>query len=953
MILAVLTPLFGIEGGAKATSESAVAVSAGQFHTCAATTGGAVRCWGRNDRGQLGYGHTDAIGDDETPASVGPVDLGSGRRAVALSAGRFDVCAILDDGSVICWGANTSGSLGYGNAIRIGDDETPAAVGPVDLGPGRKALAISGSFDHRCAILDDGSVRCWGNGLNGKLGYGNTAHVGDNETPGSVGPVDLGVGRTAVAISADQNHSCAVLDNGSVRCWGRSGPQLGYGNLTTIGDNETPGSVGPVDLGPGAHAVGIATGVDHTCAILDDGSVRCWGRGSSGQLGYGNLNTVGDDETPATVGPVDLGSGRTAIAIDAGHGAHTCALLDDASVRCWGHANFAVLGYGNGDMIGDNETPGSVGPLDLGVGKTAVAISAGGLHNCAILDDGKIRCWGYGGEGQLGYADTNDIGDNETPGSAGPVDLGEAAEPAAIIASDPASPANENFPKLRGTVPPGTDSVIIYNDATCSDEAAGGQVSVEEFTTTGGRSAVAVPDNSTTTFAVRTFEFLSGATGPCSEAFTYVEDSQAHITASDPNSPANNNAPRLIGTVPSGTESVIVYNDEVCSDEMIGGRIPADEFTTRGGQSVVPVPDNSMTTFAVRAYQSSTDSTGPCSEGFAYVEDSQANITASDPASPANDNSPRLIGTVPPGTDSVNIYNDAACADEAAGGRISAEEFTTTGGRSAVPVADNSTTTFSVRSYQSATDSAGPCSEGLTYIEESGLPEICDGADNDGDGATDEGFTNTDADDDADCVDTDDDDDGQSDADESACGSDPLDAASLSPDADGNGGPDCGDFDDDNDGVLDGPDNCDLVANADQADTDGDATGDACDATTYRFTGFFAPVDNRPTVNTANAGRTIPMKYRLVELEGTPVSSPSSFVSFSSAKVNCGTLETEGADSIETYTGNSGLKYQGDGNWHFNWATSKSYASSSQGPCRVLTLKLADGSTHNTSFKFK
>ena len=232
-------------------------------------------------------------------------------------------------------------------------------------------------------------------------------------------------------------------------------------------------------------------------------------------------------------------------------------------------------------------------------------------------------------------------------------------------------------------------------------------------------------------------------------------------------------------------------------------------------------------------------------------------------------------------------------------------------------------------------------------------PEVCDGSDNDGDGSADEGFTNTDGDDQADCDDDDDDGDGQSDADELTCGSDPTDATSVSPDADGAGGPDCTDTDDDNDGALDGPDNCDLVANGNQNDTDGDGTGDACDDTTYSFQGFFSPVDNPPTVNAANAGRTIPMKYRLVDLDGSPVSSPSSFVSFSSVKVNCGTLEAEGADSIETYTGNSGLQYHGDGNWHFNWATSKSFASSSQGPCRVLTLKLADGSSHTANFKFK
>jgi hypothetical protein len=76
------------------------------------------------------------------------------------------------------------------------------------------------------------------------------------------------------------------------------------------------------------------------------------------------------------------------------------------------------------DPIGDNETPGSVGPVDLGAGRTAVGISAGGSHTCALLDNGTIRCWGDGAYGKLGYGNTDTIGDNETPGGYGPVSLG-------------------------------------------------------------------------------------------------------------------------------------------------------------------------------------------------------------------------------------------------------------------------------------------------------------------------------------------------------------------------------------------------------------------------------------------------------------------------------------------------------------------------------------------------
>jgi Regulator of chromosome condensation (RCC1) repeat len=243
----------------------------------------------------------------ELSGSVVPVNLGAGRRAVAISAGQVHTCAILDTGAVRCWGLGSSGQLGYGNTNSIGDDETLGGFGPVGLGAGRRAVSISAGAFHTCAILDNGRVRCWGLGDNGRLGYGNTDSIGDGETPGSVGPVDLGVGRRAVAISAGRAHTCAILDNGRVRCWGQGlNGRLGYGNTDTIGDDETPGSVGPVDLGAGRKAVAISAGYFHTCALLDTGSVRCWGYGGDGRLGYGNTDTIGDGETPGSVGPIVL-----------------------------------------------------------------------------------------------------------------------------------------------------------------------------------------------------------------------------------------------------------------------------------------------------------------------------------------------------------------------------------------------------------------------------------------------------------------------------------------------------------------------------------------------------------------------------------------------------------------------------------------------------------------------
>ena len=405
-------------------------LGAGLYHSCALVDDASqppppsrpVRCWGFSGDGQVGYGNSTTIGDDEVPAAAGPVDLGVGRTARALAAGDYHTCAALDTGDVRCWGYANEGQVGLGNRNQIGDNETPGSVGPVSLGAGRTATAITAGGNHTCAVLDDGSVRCWGLGEFGQLGYGTTASIGDNEQVSSAGPVDLTAGRTAKAITAGSFHTCAILDDDSVRCWGLgSNGQLGYGATSAV---LNPALVAdPVELGDARSARAITAGASHTCAILDNGSVRCWGLNDSGQLGYGTTGTIGDNEPVDAAGPVDLGAGRTAIAISSG-GEHTCAVLDNGQVRCWGSGVNGQLGNGDLGPVGDDETPGSVAAVDLGPGRTASAISAGIYHTCARLDDASVRCWGNGADGRLGHCSRADVGDDEAPGSIATVDIG-------------------------------------------------------------------------------------------------------------------------------------------------------------------------------------------------------------------------------------------------------------------------------------------------------------------------------------------------------------------------------------------------------------------------------------------------------------------------------------------------------------------------------------------------
>jgi cysteine-rich repeat protein len=416
-------------------------IAAGNAHTCALLDTGAVRCWGSGYEGRLGYGNTNHIGDNESPAAAGNVDVGGA--VIQIAAGGAHTCALLDTGVVRCWGHGYLGQLGYGNPYDIGDDESPVAAGNVDVGGA--VIQIAAGVYHTCALLDTGAVRCWGYGYHGQLGYRTANNVGDDESPGTAGDVD--VGGAVIQIATGVYHTCALLDTGAVRCWGQGAyGQLGYGNTINIGDDESPATAGDVDVG--GTAIQIAAGGFHTCALLDTGAARCWGVGARGRLGYGNTSDIGDDESPALAGDVDVGG--SIIQIAANH-RHTCALLGTGAVRCWGFGDAGRLGYGNMSDVGDDESPALAG--NVNVGGIVIQIAAGALHSCALLDNAAVRCWGEGGDGQLGYGNTNDIGDDESPAAAGDVSLGGAIHQnatsfeymGALLGADPAACQSDEF----------------------------------------------------------------------------------------------------------------------------------------------------------------------------------------------------------------------------------------------------------------------------------------------------------------------------------------------------------------------------------------------------------------------------------------------------------------------------------------------------------------------------
>jgi alpha-tubulin suppressor-like RCC1 family protein len=391
-------------------SLEALALAGGGFHNCAIMNGGGVKCWGRNHFGQLGYGDTNNRGDTQSPSAYGTIDLGG--KAVQLSAGLYHTCALLDDGNVRCWGLNNNGQLGYGHLDNIGDDESPASAGNVSLGePARKIF--SGTF-FNCAVLQSNNVRCWGDNNFGQLGLGNTDDVGDDELPSDVAVLPLGGKVVQMDLSTISNHTCAVMENDNLKCWGlNSNGQLGYGHNDNIGDDETVAGLPAVNVG-GA-VTSISTGNGHTCVLLGSGDVKCWGAGSNGQLGYASTSNIN-----APLAAI-VNTGEKAVQLSAG-ASHTCALLASNNVMCWGAASSGQLGYGNMNNIGDNEDPVTAGYVSLPA--QISTISMGANHSCAqSKDDGKTICWGGNSFGELGQGNTNKLGDDELPSSANYINM--------------------------------------------------------------------------------------------------------------------------------------------------------------------------------------------------------------------------------------------------------------------------------------------------------------------------------------------------------------------------------------------------------------------------------------------------------------------------------------------------------------------------------------------------
>jgi alpha-tubulin suppressor-like RCC1 family protein len=302
---------FRLAADARFTQQMAMA----ETFACARMKDGSARCWGANEAGELGDGTEEARSESTLVTKAAHV------AAVAASGGH--ACALGADGTVVCWGAGEAGAVAATHASVI-------AVGA----------------RHACAIVDGGAVHCWGADDAGQVAGAS------------------GV-RGAVEIAAGGDATCVIDADHRVACWGRV-------------PGRAPTDVALARVEGLADVRDIAVGETHACAVRAYGGVACWGKNDEGELGDGSFI---DRSVPGDVVNLDAAAKRVVVGRH-----HSCALLANGTVHCWGGNALSQLADGTKTH---RATPALIqGAFDV------TDLSAGGDASCVLFTDGSARCWG-------------------------------------------------------------------------------------------------------------------------------------------------------------------------------------------------------------------------------------------------------------------------------------------------------------------------------------------------------------------------------------------------------------------------------------------------------------------------------------------------------------------------------------------------------------------------------
>ncbi|MCB9655536.1 MAG: hypothetical protein H6729_15550 [Deltaproteobacteria bacterium] len=340
-------------------------------HTCARRHDGTIWCWGKNTSSQTGQ----AASERETAAGqvMGLPDPSEAmNQPINLVAGASSSCAQLRGGQLWCWGDNVYGQLGDDSGLAL--RATAGLVASLD----DKVASVAAAGDHACAVKMDGTVMCWGKNDHGQLG--------DNSR--NTAPVPVYATDHAVQVSLGTNFSCALKLDGSVWCWGQNASHQ-------IGDSGTADELTPVELvAVGTDNIQLAAGGDHACVLKQDHSAACWGGNVTSQVGASSYTQVYPPIADQVANPI--------LEISAGL-QHTCALDDQGIVSCWGSNTYCQLSR-FGPAGTSYQIPGILynSAYPLVVMDEVVALQSDGRSNFVERTDGTVWGWGDDYFAQLG-----------------------------------------------------------------------------------------------------------------------------------------------------------------------------------------------------------------------------------------------------------------------------------------------------------------------------------------------------------------------------------------------------------------------------------------------------------------------------------------------------------------------------------------------------------------------
>ena len=334
-------------------------VNVGSANSCAVYNDNSVKCWGA----PIG----ERMDDEPTQFATRPQTVPN-LSAISVSLNYQHACALTAGRRVACWGDNAYG--------RVGQPVATTSVATPTFVPGLSDVqSVTTGREHSCALLLDGTVRCWGRNTFGQLGTGGSA----NSVPTPVSPRNLS---DVVSIAAGAASTCAVTNSGRVWCWG-------WGHQGELGNATRLSSKVPVMIRSLKRVVSVFSAQSTFCAIKADTTGWCWGAGWFGQLGNGS-------ELSYTTSPVQIADleGITSISVDQ---ESACAVTSDGSVYCWGS--------NRQNQLGDGTKTNSSVPILVSLPNAARGVAVGQQHACAALP-ASIRCWGLNTYGQLGNGST-------------------------------------------------------------------------------------------------------------------------------------------------------------------------------------------------------------------------------------------------------------------------------------------------------------------------------------------------------------------------------------------------------------------------------------------------------------------------------------------------------------------------------------------------------------------